>query len=160
MRASHRLVASPTVREQAAALYQQHLDRYIIERAAPFTSGGAPSTGNEAVSSFLDALAKLYHVRHWTTASFERAFLMGAVPGWRPGASVHKTTDGYRVVSPICPIGALAEVDKDACRACRTFQEAVARQALPERARFITFHGLIAEGDATCDATIRTREGA
>lgn len=158
MHVSHRPARDPTLREKAGRLYQEHLDRWILEsHMADFR--GAPEA-NGTVQHFLRELGRLYGVRHWTLESFERAFIQGAVLGWRPGTVTQRVNGGFRILSPTCPLGAATEVDSLACRACRSFQEAVAREALAERARFTSFSDLIADGNAVCDTLIRVREPA
>lgn len=163
-RASHRPAAASTEderRERAGQLYQEHLDRFLLEAALarpPAQPPSAdPSTARGAVSSLLAELARLYGVRHWSPAEFERVVLRGALAGWRPGAVVRPVDDGYRVISSTCPMGAVVEVDRDACRLCSSFQEALLRQALPGVGQYVSFHELISEGAGTCDSVVRMR---
>lgn len=142
------------LREKAGRLYQEHLDRWMLESYA----NGAPRRPDAAVPHFLQELARLYGVRHWTIETFERAFVRGAVLGWRPGTSTLRVDGGFRILSPSCPLGAVTEIDPSACGACRSFQDAVAREALAEQARFISYDELISEGDGVCEALIRVRE--
>jgi len=131
------------------ALDHRHLPDFLPGEPSG-VAGGA--TAGRLVPPFLADLAALYRVRRWTPEEFVRAYVEGALSAWQPGLRVERGRGRLRVVAPVCPIAAEAELDPRACQMCRAFHAEAARRAAGAE----TEHsGLITRGDAACVMDVR-----
>lgn len=149
--------ADLALRERAGRIYQTHLDRWMLAASHEPALAHHLSLQRGMAFAFLDELAPLYGVRSWTPDEFERAFLRGALAAWRPGTVLRATRDGWQTNGSMCPLGALTEIDFDACRQCRSFVDAVTRAALQDRASHVSFRSLLAAGEGSCESAIHLR---
>ena len=138
-----------------AALDGRHLPRFFFGEPAGLAGATA---ANQTAGPFLEALARQQGVRRWDHKAYERVVLRGALAAWRPGTNVTRTPDGWRVVSPVCPLAGEAELDPRACQYCQAFQNHVAQSALDDPGAEVRFEHLIVRGDAACVATVKTTE--
>lgn len=131
-------------REQAGKIYQQHLDQWILTRGDP-----------RVADAFVEELERLYRVRRWDEAAFDRAVVDGALRGWRPGSEAIPRASALRIVATSCPLGSVIDVDEDACGLCRSFQRHVVERTLPGGA--VEFDELISKGASACETEVRAR---
>lgn len=106
---------------------------------------------------FLSILKELYGVSWWNEDEFKRAFLDGALAGWRPGTLVQRSPRQIRIVSTECPIAADVESDPRACDACQAFQRHAASLALFGGVKDVTFRQRMSRGDSACEVEIDLR---
>lgn len=142
------------LRERAGALLQKALDfRHLPDFLPGEPSGMAGASAATAIAPLLlDDLAALYRVRRWTPEEFVRAYVEGALAAWQPGLQVERRPSGLRLVSPVCPIAAEADLDPRACRMCQALQAEAARRAAGADAEHAE---LITRGDAACVTDVR-----
>lgn len=109
----------------------------------------------------LETLKEIYGIDHWDHAAFEKAFVEGALEGWKPGTTVQDLPHRLRVLSHACPIA--DEVDKDprVCSMCQAVQTHAARLALRGDVQDASFSQLMSRGDGACqlDVVLRPSRG-
>lgn len=105
----------------------------------------------------LATLQELYGVEWWTKEEFQRAFVDGALQGWRPGTLIQQRPDGLRIVSTTCPIAADVEKDPRLCVACRALQKHAAYLALIGQVEDVRQHRLMSNGESSCETDITFR---
>lgn len=147
-------------RERAGMLLQMELDRRHLPDFLPGEPSrlAASTTAAELAPGFIEKLARLYRVRRWGRDAFMRAYVRGALEGWRPGQRVEERPDLIRVVSYSCPLAAEAELDPRACQMCRAFHGEVAQRTMGSDVRDVRFDRILTRGDATCTMTVSLRE--
>lgn len=145
------------LRRLAGAALGAHLNE-IPEYVPGEPAGLEAAVAAGRAFDFLEFLQALYRVKGWTRDELRRAFFEGALKGWRPETHVGEWDDSLSVVGFQCPIAELAERDPRACTACRAFQEAVAREALPGEIESVEFQSVLMKGDPECRAVFRFRE--
>lgn len=129
----------------------QHLgdmpDRMLVDRLARMDA-----------KELLETLREIYQVEHWDRETFEKAFIEGALEGWRPGSLVQHGPKSLRIVSTTCPVAADVEQDLRTCEVCRAIQRHAAYLALIGQVEGVEFTSLISRGESACEAIIHYRE--
>ncbi len=105
----------------------------------------------------LETLKEIYEVRWWDRESFERAFVHGALAGWRPGSLIQHKPNGLRVVSTTCPIAADVENDPRLCQSCQRMQKHAAYIALVGQVEAVEMDRTMSRGESACELNIRFR---
>ena len=121
-------------------------DRMIVDRLARMDA-----------KELLATLQELYGVEWWTKEEFQRAFVDGALQGWRPGTLVQERPDGLRIVSTTCPIAADVEKDPRLCRSCRAIQKHAAYLALIGQVEDVSVDRVMSKGDSACELNVKFR---
>lgn len=121
-------------------------DRMFVDRLARMDA-----------KELLAFLQEIYGVAWWDRKSFERAFVAGALEGWRPGSLLQHAPGGLRVVSTSCPIGAEVEKDPRLCQACQSIQKHAAYLALIGQVEGVGFDRLISKGASSCEMNVKFR---
>lgn len=124
-------------------------DRMLVDRLARMDA-----------KELLASLLELFGIEWWNRDTFVRAFVEGALKGWRPGTLVQETPSRLRVVSRACPIAAEVERDPRLCEACQDLQKHAAYLALIGQVESVAFEQLMSKGDGVCELNIRFREGS
>lgn len=138
----HAHLAGRTLPEHLAELP----DRMLVDRIARMDA-----------KEILATLQELYGVGWWSKEEFRRAFVDGALQGWRPGTLVQARPSGLRIVSTTCPLGADVERDARACEACQATQRHAAYLALIGQVEDVRFGRLMSQGEGGCELTITFR---
>lgn len=124
--------------------------RRTLERVvAPRAGRADPAAAAAAADAFLWELGRAYDVEHWDLHELRRAFLEGALEGWRP-TTVQADALQIRVAGATCPFLAAAARDPSACQACQAFLAAVPRLAAPRHVQDVVFEALPTRGDPAC----------
>ena len=121
-------------------------DRLLVDRLARMDA-----------KEVLATLQELYGVEWWDREEFERAFLEGAIRGWKPDTLVQRKPDGLRVVSTTCPVAADVEKDARTCEACRAIQKHAAYLALIGQVEDVRFDRLMSKGESACEMNVKFR---
>lgn len=121
-------------------------DRMLVDRLARMDA-----------KEILATLAEIYDITWWDKESFERAFVRGALEGWRPGSLVQRTPGRLRVVSTTCPIAADVERDPRQCEACRAIQKHAAHLALIGQVSEVRVDRTMAKGESSCELNVLLR---
>jgi hypothetical protein len=122
-------------------------DRMLVDRLARMDA-----------KEVLARLQELYEVEWWTKEAFQRAFIEGAIQGWKPGALFQRKPNGLRVVSTTCPIAADVEQDPRLCEACRAIQKHAAYLALIGQVEDVRQERVMSKGESSCDLEITFRQ--
>lgn len=135
----------------------QLLDRTLQSLHLPPVEGAEEAVraaARDVAPAFVSALAALYGLSGPTDlASFRRAYVEGALAGWKPGTSSRCTRAGLRVDSPGCPLLSAIAQEPRLCEACQRLHEETARLMIPEEFRRVAFHRLAVQGDPSCAFT-------
>lgn len=121
-------------------------DRMLVDRLA-----------RESAKQLLAGLQEVYGVDWWDKASFERAFVRGALEGWRPGSLIQTSPGQLRVASTTCPIAAEVEKDPRLCQSCQALQKHAAYVALFGQVGDVTFERVMSKGSSACEFTLSYR---
>jgi hypothetical protein len=105
----------------------------------------------------LAILKDVYGVPWWDPESFERAFVHGALEGWRPGSLIQRSATGLRVVSTTCPIASDVEKDPRLCDACRALQAHAAYVALLGQVEDARVDRVMSRGESACELNVAYR---
>lgn len=106
----------------------------------------------------IETLREIYDIKYWDRESFERAFVEGALAGWRPGSLLQRGADSLRIVSTTCPVAADVEKDPRLCQSCRALQVHAAYLALIGQVEGIDAGRVMSRGESACEITIRYRK--
>ncbi len=128
----------------------------------PFVPGSVPALeacdlGSRAARRLLRDLADRYGIDEWSRESFETLVIAEGFAMWKSGSHVAFDESGLRMRSPICPVPSAMDGDPRACRACRAFHVAVAREALGDDVVDAGVDEVITEGAPACDFVLRYR---
>lgn len=122
-------------------------DRMLVDRLARMDA-----------KEVLATLREIYDIAWWDKESFDRAFVEGALDGWRPGSLVQRTPGKLRVVSSTCPIAGDVEKDPRLCGACQALQKHAAHLALIGQVRSVSFERLMSKGESACELNVTFRD--
>lgn len=121
-------------------------DRMLVDRLARIDA-----------KEVLAVLQDVYGIDWWDAEAFERAFVRGALEGWRPGSLVQRTPDALRIVSTTCPIAADVERDPRLCDACQAIQRHAAYLALIGQVKDVHVDRLMSRGESACELHVEFR---
>ena len=121
-------------------------DRMLVDRL-----------GRMDAKEILATLQELYGVEWWTKEEFQRAFVDGALQGWRPGTLVQQRAGGLRIVSTTCPIAADVEKDPRLCQACQAIQKHAAYLALIGQVQDVSVDRVMSRGESACELNVTYR---
>lgn len=140
------------------------LHAYLAGRKLPDHVAGVPESQivdrlmRADAKEMLETLRDLYGVAWWTREEFERAFVEGALAGWKPDtATVSARGPELRVISTSCPIAAEVDKDRRLCDACQALQRHAAYLAMFGQVEDVAFEQLMSEGDGACELRVAMR---
>ncbi|MFA5862108.1 MAG: hypothetical protein WDA16_10480, partial [Candidatus Thermoplasmatota archaeon] len=107
----------------------------------------------------MSRLAEIYDIASWDFPTFRRAYVEGALAGWKPGTVFTEWGVGVRVTSPGCPLLEEAARDFRACRTCQLLHDRCARLALGRDIRSVAFLRLATLGAPACVIDFRFEAG-
>lgn len=142
------------------------LHAHLAGRALPERLGDVPARmlvdrlARMDAKAVLATLQDVYGIERWDMESFDRAFIEGALGGWRPGSLVQHAPGKLRVVSTTCPIGAEAEKDPRICEVCQAFQKHTAYLALVGQVEDVRIPRRMSQGESACELRITFRPPA
>lgn len=105
----------------------------------------------------LATLQDVFGVEWWNKEEFQRAFVQGAIQGWKPGTLVQKRTDGLRIVGTTCPVAAEVERDPRVCEMCQALHRHAAYLALMGQVADVSFDRVMSKGESACELNVKFR---
>ena len=121
-------------------------DRMLVDRLARMDA-----------KELLATLQELYGFEWWDKDAFERAFVHGALEGWRPGSLVQHPPGRLRIVSTTCPIAADVERDPRLCQSCQALQKHAAYLTLIGQVAEVRVDRVMSRGESACELNITFR---
>ena len=121
-------------------------DRMLVDRLARMDA-----------KEVLATLKDVYDIAWWDKESFDRAFVQGALAGWRPGSLIQHAPGKLRVVSTTCPIAAEVERDPRLCQSCQALQRHAAYLALIGQVEDVHVERLMSRGESACELQVTFR---
>lgn len=110
----------------------------------------AAAAADALAPRLLSKLAEIYDVTSWDLPTFRRAYVDGALAGWKPGTNSVERGTGLHVISPGCPLLQDAAQDFRACRMCQLLHDRCARLALGGDVRSVALPRLATLGAPAC----------